>query len=132
MKIHFTRESVCMGDDCFDNGRDYYFSDEATWEDIMPIIKEKRFLASVSGNDVVWVLKNYQKEEILSYFTLRNIVVHCTTKTLLSEICSGINELHFQYFSSPKKRGEYIEQINGSSQYNMWHDGWIEEYNLCK
>lgn len=132
MKIHFTRNSVCMGDDCLDNSGDYYFSDEATWEDIMPVIKEKHFLAAVSGNDVVWVLQNYQKKEILSYFTRRNIVIHCTTKTLLSEICDGVYELHFQYFSSPKKRGEYIEQINGGSQYNMWHDGWIEEYKLCK
>ena len=121
-----------MGDDCFDNGRDFYFSDEATWEKIMPIIKEKRFLASVSGNDVVWGLENHKKEEVLSYFTLKDIVVHCTTKTLLSEICSGVDELCFRYVASPKKRGEYIEQINGNSQYNIWHEGWIEEYKLCK
>jgi hypothetical protein len=99
-----------MGDDCFDNSRDYEFCDEAIWEDIMPLVKEKHFLASVSGNDVVWVLQNYKKEEILAYFTLRNIVIHCTTKILLSEICSGVYELHFKYFSSPQKRGEYISQ----------------------
>ena len=132
MNIHFTRNSVCMGDDCFDNSRYYEFGDGATWEDIMPLIKEKHFLASVSGNDVVWVLQNFRKEEILSYFTLKDIVVHCTTKALLSEIYNGVYKLHFIYFSSPQKRGEYIEKINGNSQYNMWHEGWLEEYKLCK
>jgi hypothetical protein len=45
-----------MGDDCFDNSREYEFYNQATWEDIMPVIKDNHFLASVSGNDVVWVL----------------------------------------------------------------------------
>lgn len=38
MNIHFTRSSVCMGDDCFDNSKDFEFDDTASWEDIMPII----------------------------------------------------------------------------------------------
>ncbi len=132
MKIHFTRDSVCMGDDCFDNSCDYEFNEEATWEEIMPIILENHFLASVSGNDVVWVLQNSKKEEILSFYTLKDIVVHCTTKTSILDICEGNYNLHFKYYSSPAKRGDYIERINDNSQYNMWRDGWIEEYKLCK
>jgi hypothetical protein len=121
-----------MGDDCFDNSGDYAFDNQATWEEIMPVIKENYFLASVSGNDVVWVLQNSKKEEIIPYFTFKDIIIRCTTKTLLPEICDEVYELHFKYYSSPSKRGEYIENINDNSQYNMWHDGWIEEYNLCK
>ena len=132
MKIHFTRNSVCMGDDCFDNSRDYEFHNQATWEDIMVVIKDNHFLASISENDVVWVLQNSKKEEIISYFTYKDIIIRCTYKTLLSEICDEVYELHFKYYSSPSKRGEYIEKINDNSQYNMWHDGWIEEYKLCK
>ena len=30
MVIHFTRDSVCMGDDCFDNSRDFDFADGAS------------------------------------------------------------------------------------------------------
>jgi hypothetical protein len=33
MKIHFTRNSVCIGDDCFDNSRYYEFDNQATWEE---------------------------------------------------------------------------------------------------
>lgn len=75
-----------------------------------------QILASVSRNDVVWVLQNFRKEEILSYFTLKDIVVHCTTKALLSEICNGVYKLHFIYFSSPQKRGEYLE--NSALHFN--------------
>lgn len=132
MNIHFTRNSVCMGDDCFDNSRDYSFNPDAKWSDILPIIIKNDFLPSIHGNDVVWVLHNSEHEEILSYFTKTNTIIKCTNKVLLSEICNGINKLHFKYYSSRQSRGEYIEKVNGYSQYNMWHEGWLEEYKLCK
>lgn len=131
MRIHFTRDSVCMGDDCNDNSRDFWFSEDATWEDILPVIKENRFLASVWGNDVVWVLENSRKEEILSYFTINDAVIRCTAKNTLREICGGVYELHFRYYSSRKKRGEHIEKVNGHDQYTIWKDGWLEEYKIC-
>ena len=131
MIIHFTRDSVCMGDDCLDNSRNYIFDDDASWKEIMPIIKEKHFLASVSGNNVVWVLVNTQGIEVLSYFTLTGKVIHYMNKCRLDDICNGDNRLHFKYFSSPQKRGEYILKVNDNSTYNIWHDGWLEEYKLC-
>lgn len=64
MNIHFTRASVCMGDDCLDNSKDFEFDDTASWKDIMPIIFKEKFLPSLHGNNVVWVLENAESKEI--------------------------------------------------------------------
>lgn len=130
--IHFTRDSVCMGDDCFDNSRDFDFQKSDSWEEIMPVILKNHFLAQVSGNDVVWVLINAIGEEILSYFTHKNKIIKCNTDMSIEQICKGKYTLHFKYYSSPERRGEYIYKINSGNEYNMWHDGWLEEYKLCK
>lgn len=119
VRIHFTRDSVCMGDDCFDNSRDFEFNRTDPWDKIMPVILKNNFLASVSGNNVVWVLKNSEDEEILSYFTLQNKTIKCNTNMTIDEICNGNYTLHFKYYTSPEKRGEYIYKINGSSEYNI-------------
>lgn len=132
MRIHFTRQSVCMGDDCFDNSRDYEFEDGANWKDIMPVILENHFLASIHGNDVVWVMKNAKGKEILAYYTKKNKVIHCTDQKTLAEICGDTPELHFLYYSSRKARGDYIKKVNDNNMYMIWHDGWQEEYELCK
>jgi hypothetical protein len=115
MLIHFTRDSVCVVDDYFDNSRDYEFALNDTWDKIMLVIKENHFLASISGNNVVWVLQNNNGEEILSYFTSRDVVVKCTTKTLIQEICGESLELAFKYYISPQQRGMYIFKLNGGS-----------------
>ena len=132
MKIHFTRDSVCMGDDCFDNSRDYHFKSNSNIESIIPIIKENRFLASVSGGDVVWVLTDFSNKEILSYFTKKDIVIyHVDKNNELSKICSKRRELHFKYYSSPKRRGEYINKLYNGDTNHMQKDGFLEEYKMC-
>ena len=132
MKIHFTRSSVCLGDDFFDNSKDFEFNDQATWEDIMPTIIKEKFLPSISGNNVVWVLENVKEWEILSYFTLKDKILKCSTLMTLEEICGTDKTLHFKYYTSPLARKEYILKINNGSRYNIWHDGWDEEYILCE
>lgn len=132
MVIHFTRDSVCMGDDCFENSRDYTFDNNTSWDEIMPVIKKDHFIASVAGNNVVWVLINTEKTEILTYFTFIDKVIKCSNKLTLKDICGNSNSLHFKYYTSPQKRGEYILKVNNESEYNIWHDGWLEEYKLCK
>lgn len=132
VKIHFTRDSVCMGDDCFDNSRDFEFKKTDSWKEIMPTILKNNFLASVFGNNVVWVLKNSEGEEILSYFTLQKKTIKCNMDMTIDEICNGKYTLHFNYYTSPQKTGGYIYKINGSSEYNIHHDGWEEEYSLCR
>lgn len=130
--VKFTRDSVCMGDDCFDNSRDFDFKELDSWEKIMPVILKNQFLAQVSGYNVVWVLSNHKGEEIVSYFTLKNKIIKCNKAMNIEQICNGKYELHFKYFSSPEKRGEFIYKINNGSEYNIWHEGWLEEYKLCK
>ncbi|WP_411167451.1 hypothetical protein ACH36K_09805 [Clostridium sp. MB05] len=98
---------------------------------IMPVIIKNHFLASVYGNNVVWVLKNSKSEEILSYFTLKNKIIKCNTYRTINEICNGNYAVHFEYYTSPEKRGEHIYKINDGNEYNIWHDGWEEEYKLC-
>lgn len=34
VKIHFTRNSVCMGDDCFNNSGDFEFKKTDLWKRI--------------------------------------------------------------------------------------------------
>lgn len=120
-----------MGDDCLDNSRDYVFNADSQIDDIMPVIKENHFLASISGNNVVWVLINSKGEEILSYYTLKDTVIKCTSKSDLKDICAGKYELHFRYYTSLKKRREYISSLNQGSQYLMYRNGWFEEYKMC-
>lgn len=43
----------------------------------------------VYGNNVVWVLKNSEGEEILSYFTLKNKIIKGNTYITINEICNG-------------------------------------------
>jgi len=130
--LHFTRDSVCMGDDCFDNSRDFDFPEQATWSDIMPYIKQEHFLASVDGNDVVWVLENGTNDEVLSYFTFDDIIIKSTTKDSVKDICGEKNTLNFKYYSSPQKRGKFIYDLFHGNQYEMWHEGWIKEYEHCR
>ena len=101
MKIHFTRDSICMGDDLYDNSRDYEFDENATKQDIMPIIKSKHFLATVVNNNVLWILYNTNGEKILSYYTLKDEIIYHTTKMTLSEICDDTYKLHFKYRCNP-------------------------------
>lgn len=132
MILHFTRDSVCMGDDCFDNSRDYDLPEQAKWSDIIPLIKKENFLASVAGNNVVWVLTNSVNEEVLSFFTFKDLVIKATMKDTIKEICKGDNTLHFIYYSSPQKRGKFIFDLYKGNKYEMWHDGWLDEYEHCQ
>lgn len=52
-------------------------------------------------------------------------------KCRLDDICYENNQLYFKYYSLPQKRGEYILKVNDNSEYNIWHDGWLKEYELC-
>ena len=131
MEIHFTRDSVCMGDDCFDNSRDYTFKDTDLQSEIMPRIKKEHFLASVNKNNVVWVLCNADGEEILSYLTLADKIICHTKKSTIKAICGKEKTLHFRYYSSPQKRAEHILKLNNGNAENIGRSDISEEYKLC-
>lgn len=100
MTIYCTRDSVCMGDDVADNSRSIGFANDATVSDIIPVIKENRFLASVSGNDVLWKCSSEDNRHFLEYYTKsEKTVLHIPENTPLSEICGDEMHLHFSYFS---------------------------------
>lgn len=132
MRIHFTRNSVCMGDDMSDNSRNYELSDDADLSDIWSLISEKNFLPHISGNNVVWLLVNNNGEEIFSYFTLKDTIVRITKKNSLGQICGDSATLHFRYYTSPAERGKELFQLYKGDVYSMWKDGVMEEYKLCE
>lgn len=132
MIIHFTRDSVCMGDDMMDNSRDYELSDDALWTDILKVVKEKHFLPHVSGNDVVWVLLNNNGNEIFALYVLKDVVVRISPKDTVKQICQDSNTLHFRYYISPKERGQWLLGLYKGDMYSMWRDGVMEEYKHCQ
>lgn len=126
--VCFSRDSVCAGDDCFDNSRRLHLDDDARWERIVPLLKEDHFFACVSGNDVVWVMENADGEEILAYYTKADRVVCRSEKAAVAQICSGSRKLHFKYYSSRKNRRTAIEsRMDGGSAL-----GLEEEIKLCQ
>lgn len=132
MLIHFTRDSVCMGDDMMDNSRDYEMPDDAIWSDILELIRDKSFLPHVSGNNVVWLLMNESGEEIFSYFVSREILCQITEMYSLRQICEDSNTLHFRYYTSPVERGEQLFRSYKGDLHSMWQDGVMGEYQHCE
>lgn len=101
MIIHFTRNSVCMGDDVFDNSRDIEFATNAAVCDIIPELSANSFFPHVSGNDVMWAVENAHKERILEYYTKSGKQVYKISKnTLLKDVCGDKMTLHCVYYSS--------------------------------
>ena len=100
MTIYCTRDSVCMGDDVVDNSRDIGFANDASVSEIIPVIKENRFLPSVSGNDVLWKCSSRENQHFLEYYTKSGkTVFHIPENTPLGEICGDEMRLHFSYYS---------------------------------
>lgn len=131
MRIQFTRDSVCMGDDVIDNSKEYELSDDADCLSIMAILKEKNFLPHVSGNNAVWVLINDKGDEIFSFFMLKDISVKITTKNSLKQICGDVNKLHFRYYTSPSERGRRLFHLYKGDINSKWRDRVREEYQYC-
>lgn len=102
MVIHFTRNSVCMGDDVFDNSRDIEFIDNnATVHDIIPVLNENSFFPHVSGNDVMWAVENARRERVLEYYTKCGRKVYKVPKnTPLTEVCGDKMTLHCVYYAN--------------------------------
>lgn len=103
MTVHITRNSVCMGDDVFDNSRDIEFADDATAGDIIPALMKNRFFPHVSGNDVMWAVENAGKKRVLEYYTKSgDVVFKISRNTPLKDVCGGKPTLHCVYFSKYK------------------------------
>ena len=104
MIIHVSRNSVCMGDDAFDNSRDIEFDDKAAVESIIPVLYERSFFPSVSGNDVMWAVENARKERILEYYTkLAKTEYRISADMPLKDVCGDKLKLHCVYYANYRK-----------------------------
>ncbi len=114
MTIHFTRDSVCMGDDCFDNSMDLSVEPDAPPEEILRLLVEKRFFAKIAGgNDVVWVLETHKGEALAWYPAWRE------------SFCYGPlqgRSLHWRYCTSPAVRAAALEKQGRTrcEEYSFW------------
>lgn len=132
MRVIVERNSVCMGDDCrAPHTKEYILSDDATYMDLFERIKADRYLPTISGNDVVWVLGNEEYRCIFSYFTKTDKLSMGLVEKLLKNICKNSDKLIFKYYSSPKRWRDSIYRMYGNDEYAMWKDGWKEEIEYC-
>ena len=132
MKVIIERSSVCMGDDCLaPHARTYTLSDDATYMDLFECIKKDKYLPSVHGNNVVWVLTNEHYDCIFSYFTATDKFSVGLSEKSLKVICKDSNVLMFKYYSSPERWKDRIFRMYDNDKYAMYKDGWSEEIKYC-
>lgn len=132
MKIIIERNSVCMGDDCLaPHARTYILDNDATYMDLFECLKKDKYLPSVSGNNVVWVLSNEHYSCIFSYFTKTERIFMGLTEKSLKVICKDSNKLKFKYYSSPENWKKSIYRMYNNNEYIIWKEGWGEEINYC-
>ena len=104
MIVHVTRDSVCMGDDVFDNSRDIEFDDDASVGRLIRELNGRSFFPSVSGNDVLWVIENSHKKRILEYYTkLAETEYMISADTPLKDVCGDKLTLHCVYYANYRK-----------------------------
>lgn len=104
MIIHITRDSVCMGDDTFDNSRDIEFDDNASVGSIIPVLNGRSFFPSISGNDVMWAVENSQKKRILEYYTKSDKTEYRISADMsLKNVCGDKLKLNCAYYANYRK-----------------------------
>lgn len=131
MNIKVSRESVCLADDIYDHSKTYQLNDNATYEDLLNMLKADKYLPKIYGNNVVWVLTTKHYECIFSYFTKTNKLSMGLCEKYLKNICDSSYKMHFKYYSSPKKWKEKIYKMYNGDSYAMCRDGWNDELKYC-
>lgn len=130
VSVHVTRDSVCMGDDCFDNSRDFMLDGTLDWGGFMSVMLNGHFLPNVSGNDVVWVLTDIRGMELFTYFTKEEMLISHTADRGLAAFLEHGAGLHFKYYASREQRRGALYDRFGGQMFHLWHDGWLDEYKL--
>lgn len=131
MKITVNRDSVCLGDDCFDHAKEYELPEHATYQHLFRVLKADRYLPHIAGNNVVWVLSNERQPCIFSYFTRTDKLFPGPVENRLDKLCEAPYHVHFRYFTTPLKWKEEICRMYGGDTYSMWRDGWLDEVQHC-
>ena len=102
MKIIVDRDSVCAGDDAFYHEMTFEVPESLTVAEFFDLMESHRFLASIIGNDVAWILQN-QTGKIGEYFTKTGEITHPEVK-LKDKIDEANGDIHFdvRYYSNPE------------------------------
>lgn len=132
LKIKVSRDSVCMGDDAFDNTKTFSFdNDNITYEDLFNEMKNNGYFPSLSGNNVVWVLTTEGCNCIFSYFTRTDKLSMGLSEKSIKKICQNSNKVHLKYYSSPERWKEKIEEMHNEGADSMYEDSWFDELRYC-
>lgn len=76
-EIKVKRDSVCMGDDVFNNSRSYEVEEGLDLSSVMEMLINDHFFASVHGNDVVWSMNlEVTSQELASYQTKKKLIFY--------------------------------------------------------
>ncbi len=97
--ISITRDSVCMGDDCLAPHRiEFSILEDSNLEEIFQILKDKSYLASVSGTTHSWTANVFDKP--VAVFN-GNSEIGCLksglSEQLRSHAIEGKMKIHFEY-----------------------------------
>lgn len=97
--LSITRESVCFADDIEEHKIEVEIEEDISYEELFKNIISRKFLPSIIGNDVVWLL-THEDIDIISYHTKKE-----EFKKILPEDMTNKNwkNFHIKYFSSEEK-----------------------------
>ncbi|MGM0509446.1 MAG: hypothetical protein ACQERZ_09875 [Fusobacteriota bacterium] len=129
MMIIINRDSVCMGDDFESHELSLEIDENINYEELFQRIIDMKYLPSVDGDDVVWVLTN-NNEELLSYVTKTKDIYSCFINSIpnVGNRLKKNNIIHLKYFSSRIKRAERLFKKHDGKKFHIWHEGYMKEY----
>ena len=110
MIININRDRVCLGDDMQDHAIRFIMRDDATYEELFRVLKEKQYFPCVAGNNVVWVMTTQHYECMFSYFTKTEKFSMGLLEKSLRNLCGDSFDGHLKYYSNPQK----MERENSS------------------
>lgn len=102
MKIIVDRNSVCAGDDVYNNEMTFEVPESLTVAEFFDLVESHGFLAAIVGNDVAWGLQN-RTGKIGEYFTKTGEVTHPEVK-IKDKMDEEGGDPHFfvRYYSNPE------------------------------
>ncbi|MDR0813359.1 MAG: hypothetical protein LBO63_05085 [Oscillospiraceae bacterium] len=135
INVIYTRDSI-GGED--DNRADTSFrvGDSTTYGELFSLPVSAGFLPVPLSSDSVWALERGGVSLISSLeFTCAELAKP-SKATIASMTAAGMRwgdteRLHYRFYPALLDYAERIFALNGGSKYMMWHDGFLDEYNVC-
>lgn len=130
MKITINRQSVCMADDVNDHTLTYAINSYSKYSEIFEDLIHRGYFPNIFGNDVVWTLF-CNNEDLISWKTKEDALYNrfvTEEPTVLKINRWAMTPIYFRYYSPPLKRAQYIFQTFNGSEFHIWHEGFMAEY----